>query len=432
MGESLFLFGFYRLLIVDCSLGDCLNRKTRLAVFSVILIAALVVSAFDAAILLNNQYTLQVQKIFNDAKNQVEKIREVTVPSVTLHIITKQQAVDMWGHPSSQDLTNLLRQEKIYKGLFMMDENDSLVQTTADWTANWIAAAVGNKDVYIIKENFNPFDKGAESTLVHELTHIWQPQLETPTTYDEDKAHTALVEGDASFMADYYNNLTANVAQASVSMPFFFVDSPLLDAVHPISNTMWSLNYMPYDQGKTFVGALYDHGGFATINQAYQQGYTPSSTMQILQPDKYFANVTAQGIDAPALAQNSWTLVQSDRGQDHNTYGEYFIQAMLATWINKTTAQQAAAGWSGDNFTYYEHGNDYLFTWNIQWGNNPETTEFFNAFQNMMNATKASEDGSNIWLQNGHYLSIDWNQNTNSTLIAVSTVQNAIQQSYFS
>ena len=402
------------------------------------MIAALVVSAIDVAKLLTNlemdQYTLQAQKIFNDAKTQVEQIRDVTLPSdVALHVITKQQAVDMWGHPSgSQDLTNLYREEKIYKGLFLMAENESLVQTTADWTANWVAAAVGNKDVYVIKENFNPFDKNAESTFVHELTHIWQPQLETPNTYDEDKAHTALVEGDASFMADFYTNLTANVVQASVELPFYLVDNPLLDTVQPMSSTMWSLDYFPYDQGKAFVGTLYDHGGFATINQAYKQGYTPSSTMQILHSDAYFANQTQQPIDAPTLADNSWTLAQTDRGQDHNTYGEYFIQEMLVTWINQTTAQQATAGWAGDNFTYYEHGSNYLFTWNIQWDSGTDANQFYTAFHTMMNATGAAEDSSNNWLSNGHYLMIDLNQNANSILIAVSTVQADTQPSYFS
>ncbi len=430
LGESLFSVGLLSQLHYPLQVTR-LNTKTRIAIFSVILIAALVVSAFDAVKLLTNQYTLQAQKIFEDAKTQVEKIRGVTLPSVTLHIITKQQAVDKWGHPSgSQDLTNILRQEKIYKGLFMMQENDSLVQTTSDWTANWIAAAVGH-DVYLLKENFNPFDKNAEATLVHELTHIWQPSLETPTTYDEDKAHTALVEGDASFMADYYINLTAHVVQASVNMPFFLVDNPLLDAVHPISNTMWSLNYMPYDQGKSFVGALYDKGGFALINQAYQQGYTPSSTMQILHVDKYFANETVQTVPSPMPDQNSWTLTQTDRGQDHNTYGEYFIQTMLATWLNQSASQQAATGWAGDNFTYYEHGDDYLFTWNITWTSVNDASEFSYAFSSMMNQTSASPIAVGEWQTNGRTLTLTWNPTTASTFIACSTVESATLPSDF-
>jgi hypothetical protein len=382
----------------------------------------------------------QAQKIFDDARVKIEQLRNVALPSseITLHVITKQEAEDMWGKPSGQqDLTNLYRQEKIYKGLFMMAENDSLYQATTEWTANWAAATVGKHDIYVIRENFNPFDKTAEGTFIHELTHIWQPQLTEPTTYNEDKAHAALVEGDATFMSEYYLNMTkteTSASQASAAFPFYLIDNPLYDSVHPMSDALWSLNWFPYNQGEIFVDALYQQGGFEAMNQAYQAGYTPSTTSQILHPEEYFANTTAKQVSAPAPAEDNWTLVQTDRGQDHNTYGEYFIQAMLSTWLNESIAQKAAAGWAGDNFTYYERGtSDYLFTWNIQWNSNCDASEFYVTFHNMADAAGAQGDGSCHWSASGsRYEMIEWNQATNSTLIAVSNIQSATQESYFS
>jgi hypothetical protein len=382
-------------------------------------------------------YTAQAQKIFNQAKQEVEQIRNTTLPPTTLHVITKAEAVTMWGSPSgTQDLTNIYRQEKIYKGLFLMPENESLYQANQDWTANWGAATVGN-DIYVIKENFDPFKMpDAEATFVHELTHVWQPDLPWPTTYDEDKAHAALAEGDASYMGDVYMNLAkaqASITQASVdNVPIYLLGSPLLDNVHPMINTLWDLNYFPYDQGKAFVKTLYQRGGFPTVDQAYVPGYVPDTTEQILHPDKYFANVTARTVQAPTLAESNWTLAQTDRGQNHNTYGEYFIQVMLANWINQGEAQQAAAGWGGDNFTYYERGSDYLFTWNIKWDSSCDASEFYVAFNNMMNATSALKENCTDWYANGRYLSVSWNQNLNTTLIAVSTDKAAVLSSYFS
>lgn len=416
------------------------NRKITLtAVF--VIIAVLLVSTVVAMKILNPDvvdYTVQAQKIFDQAKGEVEQIRNVTFTNqITLHVITKQDAVDRWGKPSAPaDLTNIYRQEKIYKGLFLMPENDSLYQATSDWTANWGAATVGKNDIYVIKENFDPWDKNAEATFVHELTHVWQPQLPMPTTFDEDKAHTALVEGDASFMGDYYINKTktqSNAAMAEVdSVPIFLLGNPSINAVYPMANTLWELNFFPYDQGKTFVSALYQQAGFATINQAYKVGYVPDTTAQILHSEKYFANETAQPIQAATPTDNTWTLVQTDRGQNHNTYGEFFIQVMLSNWLPKTEAQNASAGWTGDNFTYFERGNDYLFTWNIKWDSNCDASNFYVTFHNMVNATGTVGDGSCNWFANGRYLTISWNQNTNSTLIAVSTVQNTTQQAYFS
>jgi hypothetical protein len=294
-----------------------------------------------------------------------------------------------------------------------------------------LTVTVPSKAIY---ENFDPYNKDAEATFVHELTHIWQPQLPNPTTFDEDKAHAALVEGDASFMGDYYINQTKTqpTAMAEVnSVPMFLLGTQSLDAVHPMAQTLWDLSYFPYDQGKTFVGALFQHGGFATINQAYKSGFVPNTTAQILYPDDYFANQTAQAVPAPTLADITWTLIQTDKGQDHNTYGEYFIQVMLGNWLSKTEAHNASSGWTGDNFTYYEKGNDYLFTWNVKWDNNCDASEFYVAFHDMVNATGATDQGSCYWSSNGRYVMINWDQNTNSTLIAVSTVQNATQASYF-
>ncbi len=405
-------------------------------IISVALIAVLSVSIFVGVTeIMPDAYTVQAQKIFQDAFSKVEQIRNVTITeSITLHVITRQEAVDMWGTPSgTTDLTNMYRQENIYKGLFMMPEEDSLYQAASDWTANWIAATVGKHDIYVIRENFDPFDDNAEATFIHELTHIWQPDLGTATTYDQDKAHISLVEGDASFMGECYTNLTSSQSTFRANVVGYLWSNPLLDDVHPMSDTLWSLSYFPYDGGKTFVEALYEEDGFETINQAYEQGYIPSSTTQILHPDLYFANQTVQTVAAPTLKENTWTLVQTDRGQNHNTYGEYFIQAMLATWLEETVAEQSASGWMGDNFTYYENsGDDFLYTWNIQWATKADARQFSVAFHSMVNDTGATQNSDDTWFANGRYLSITLDENQKTTLIACSTVQAATEATYFS
>ncbi len=409
-------------------------------VLVLIIISASFVGTISVARLLvtssTEDYTAQAQKIFDEAKTIVEQVKNTTLPQTTLHVITKQQAIDMWGHPSgNQDYTNIYRQEKIYKGLFLVAENDSLVQANQDWTANWGAATAGN-DIYVIKENFDPFNMPyAEATFVHELTHVWEPDLNYPLTFDQDKAHTALVEGDASFMGDYFLNLTktqSNPHPEIADVPVILLSNPRWDEIHPMPDTLWTLNFFPYDQGKIFIGALYDHGGFATINKAYKMGYVPETTEQVIHPDKYFANETAQSVGAPTLAESTWNLALTDRGQKYNTYGEEFVNVMLGKWLNKSAAQRGAEGWAGDNLTYYERGSDFLFTWNIKWDTTCDASQFYIAFNNMADSTGAVGDGSCQWSSYGRFLSIEWNQDMNTTLIACSTVQAAVQPSYFS
>ncbi|HTY75660.1 MAG TPA: hypothetical protein VMD05_08865 [Candidatus Nanoarchaeia archaeon] len=421
-----------------------MNVKRKIIIIAVILVSVLLLSAFSVDQLLNNvdmsDYSAQCQKIFNLARYQWQQIRNETLPDVTLHVITKQDAVNMWGKPSANaDLTYILRQETVYKGLFLMTENDSLYQANVDWTANWAAATVGKTDIYVIKENFNPFDKDAEGTFVHELTHVWQPELPAATTFDEDKAHSGLIEGDAVFMNNLWTNLTVE-AQASLSpmiasvdgVPEFLIGNQFLNQIHPIPQTVWDLDYFPYQYGPNFIGALYQTSGFASVNQAYQSGFIPVSSSQILHPAQYLANETPVRVSAPSLVDSSWTLTQEAQGQDHNTMGEFFIQEMLKNHVPQAEAQNASSGWRGDNFTYYERGNDFLFTWNIKWDSSSDASQFYVAFHDMAKAAGATDQNNNNWYANGRYLSISLDQSANSTLIACSTVQTATTASNLS
>jgi hypothetical protein len=407
-----------------------IGRKRIIAV-SVALAAALILSAYAATLLIPDAYTAQAQKIFNDARQKLELMRNITIPeNIALTVITKQQAQDLWGKPSTStpDLTNTYRQEKIYKGLFMMPQTETLVQTNSNWIANWVAVT-WNSQIYVVRENFNPFAGDAEGTFVHEFMHIWQSGLSSPTTYDEDKAHTCLIEGDASFMGDYYKNYTQT--HPDVYAVAYLLSVPWLDNVHPLPNTLIDLNYLPYEEGKTFVKTLYERGGFETVNHAYSEGYNPSSTAQILHPDLYFANFTAQQTTAPAFLQTGWALTQTDRNQDHNIYGEAFIGAMIERWTNQTYGQQAAAGWDGDCFTYYERGTDYLFTWNITWTTAQDASEFSQAFQTMMNQTGAAALSAGEWQANNTTLTLTQYPTAKSTLIACSTDRSATLPSNF-
>jgi hypothetical protein len=126
-----------------------------------------------------------------------------------------------------------------------------------------------------------------------------------------------------------------------------------------------------------------------------------------------------------------WTLAQTDRNQDHNTYGEAFIEAMIERWTNQTYGQQAAVGWDGDCFTYYERGTDYLFTWNITWTTAQDASEFSQAFQIMMSQTGAAAQSAGEWQANNTTLTFTQYPSANSTLIVCSSDRSATLPSNF-
>ncbi len=382
-------------------------------------------------------YEIQVLKIFEDAKVQFERTRKVSLPSdIKLFVYTKQQAIDRWSEElSGVGTSNVLRQEIIYKSLFLMDENDSFDGVIEEWISSWTAVSVGT-EIYVIYENFWPWDMpDAEAVLIHELTHVWQYSLPASTSHDVNMAYTALLEGDAAYMADYYkvqynSSFCSNYAADNLFvLPVF----PRLNTIHPsVSDTVTLLNLFPYVKGKTFVSAIIDNGGWDRLNQCYLPAYTPNTSAQILHPDKYFACETAIYVLTPAMpVDNVWTRVPNSYGYLTDTYGEYFIYVMLNRWLSDSQAQEAASGWVGDSFSYYETDCDFLFVWNITWNSIQGASVFTQAFIDMLHFAQANPQGATSWYTNGRYLTLIWDQNTKSTLILCSNNQAVIDSSFF-
>jgi hypothetical protein len=164
----------------------------------------------------------------------------------------------------------------------------------------------------------------------------------------------------------------------------------------------------------------YDDGGWNLVNEAYTN--PPSTTEQIMHPEKYFAQENAQSIELPTVTDD-WTLKKTDR------FGEYFIFVMLDNWLSEDDAEEAAAGWGGDIINYYEKDdNDFLFTWNIVWDSEDDANQFYLAFQDMMYNASAEKHDCSYWSAYGRYISIQWNEN--STLIISSANETLVQQQF--
>ena len=386
----------------------------------------LFVSVFSVRELLSNErpqgeeYKALAEQLLSDAREEFEDIRGVSVREVTLEVVNQSWVTENWGKAyADSEIEEIRIEEKIYKALFMISQDVSLYEARLEWTGMFHAAKWQGK-IYVVEENFDVTNEfKAKSTFVHELTHILQETYsipERPSTFDGDKALTSLKEGDATFMADIFKNhgvipVSYSVTPddgTSLSVPLVLLFG---DVVQPtLPDTIDDLNRFPYRYGVEFVKELYDLGGWNAVEKAYEN--PPNTTEQIMHPDKYFAQEDAQTVEAPSIT-GEWNLTKNDR------FGEYFIQVMLDNWISTDEAEQAAEGWGGDNLTYYERDDDFLFTWNIAWDSRDDAFEFYLAFQNMMYETSAEKHNCSYWFADGRYISIQWNEN--STLITSST-----------
>ncbi len=366
------------------------------------------------------EYSAEVHRLLNQAVQKIEQTRNVTVPSIGLQVVTKDWAIQTWGvSTANADVAGITRQENIYKSLLMIPQNASLFQATVDW-AGYFMAVVQSGTIYIVQENYNITNTiDAEATLVHELTHIMQNFYNIPRhdySFDGYKAHAALTEGDATFTASFIKNQTLIANKPNITPSFSaqinaFIDDSKIPAFYlSIPDSVSKLNYFPYDYGEKFIQALFDNGGWETVNQAYKN--PPNSTEQILHPEKYFATELSVAIAEVAPLEGNWTKTWSTQ------YGEFFIQNMLSTNLNHSDAEKAAAGWGADKLVYHTNSqNQYLITWNIKWDTFNDAGEFFLAFNNYMKNAGAQETQFCQWQTNQIYQKIVWNQNDGSTLI---------------
>ena len=357
------------------------------------------------------EYKALAVQLLSDARKEFENIRGASVKEVILEVVNQSWVNENWG-VAYIDPEEIRIEENIYKALFMISQGVNLTEVQLEWTGMFRAAKWNNK-IYVVEENFDVTNEfKATSTLVHELTHIMQENysLPTRTTFDGLKALTSLKEGDATLMADTFKNDGVVPPSAEVQMPN---TSSLPESIN-------KLNRFVYRYGVEFVKALYNNNSsWEVVNETYAN--PPTRTEQIMHPEKYFNQEDAHTVEAPSIGDD-WNLKKTDR------LGEYFIFVMLDNWLSEAKAELAAEDWGGDIINYYEKDADFLFTWTTAWDSNEDASEFYAAFQDMMDKTSAEKQTDGYWFAYERYISLQMNET--STLIISSANETIVQQPF--
>ena len=136
-----------------------LEKKNTIFVLS--LIGILLVSIFSVSELLSNlrsqgeEYTALAEQLLNEAHEEFEKIRGVSLRQVDLVVVNKEWVIENWGKGyADPEIADILREEKIYKALFMISQNVSLYDARLEWTGLYHIAKWKGK-IYVVEENFD-------------------------------------------------------------------------------------------------------------------------------------------------------------------------------------------------------------------------------------------------------------------------------------
>jgi hypothetical protein len=217
----------------------------------------------------------------------------------------------------------------------------------------------------------------ATATIAHEFVHALQDQYydinaiaaRIEDDWDATRAFQDVLEGDALYFEEQYLGYSL---RSTYRVPVCFtIPQPARSVPFIIERELdtW------YEDGLCFVRAVLPQlpGGIASVWE-----HLPSTTEQVLHPEKYIAGegakpVTLQPIDA-ALGEG-WTKLAQ-----HN-FGEFTLQNLLVAGLasNRPLVQRAAAGWGGDAWSLYVQDDARLMQSTIVWDSEAEAREFWDA-----------------------------------------------------
>ena len=149
-------------------------------------------------------------------------------------------------------------------------------------------------------------------------------------THGDDycQARQALIEGDAALTTDRW--LEQSAAKPNTDA------LPQYQALPPAANDPAAPPFIVADvafrneYGRKFIEALYQRGGWATVNKAYED--LPVSTEQIMHPDQYLAGekpIEVAAVPVPKAFGSDWQIIADE------TLGEWRTYQLLADDVDE-------------------------------------------------------------------------------------------------
>ncbi len=224
--------------------------------------------------------------------------------------------------------------------------------------------------------------------LAHELTHALQDQhfglkslpLEIKNNDDRAAAASALVEGEATLVMSEFmlKNMSRQMLKDSVVSSF----TQNMKQLETAPRFLREMLVFPYLRGQEFCAVLFAQGNYEAVSKAYT--HPPSSSAQILHPQKFLAHEEPVAIEWPDVK------VKGESPIADNCVGEMGVRILFAEWLDAPTAERAAAGWRGDRYLYFATGQ--ALVWKTAWANAQEAAEFFDAEKKLLEKRHALKD----------------------------------------
>lgn len=230
--------------------------------------------------------------------------------------------------------------------------------------------------------------------IAHELVHALQDQHFNLRRFenwpkgdsDAELAAHALVEGEATLVMIEYDfeqqglkldmnkiaSLTDNMIEQDADS-----DSKAYPVLANAPKVLKENLQFPYLYGAGFVGAVLKNRSWKAMDTSYAS--LPSSTEQIMHPERFLVRNDPVKIEVPDLAG---ALGPGWKKADADVNGEFGYLVALSEFISKRTARDAARGWGGDRYALYESKTtgELVLAQYTTWDTENDAREFFDAY----------------------------------------------------
>lgn len=303
---------------------------------------------------------------------------------------------------------------KTLKKLGMVAKDFQLRDFTISLLTEQVAGFYDPKTQFFYLASWIPITE-QKTVIAHELTHALQDQHFNLRRFDKwpkddsdaELAAHALAEGEATIVMFLYDFTQLGFKIDVTQLP------PLADSMQAMNSAndkqfpvlakapsiiREGLQF-PYFYGAGFVQEMLKHGSWERLDKTWQT--LPTSSEQIMHPEKYLAGDRPMKID---LASFAAVLGQGWKQLETDVNGEFGYQMILNEYINKDTAQVAAAGWGGDKYATYEDSKtgDLLVAQFTTWDRLQDSEEFFKAYaertENRFKVKSAADTPANLRL----------------------------------
>lgn len=349
-------------------------------------------------LLLTAQPSTTTDPVFGQIDSIVQSLSEITGLSERHPVPYGRMNKKQLRHFLNKRIKKTLKPEEIYadelalKMFGFVPPDFDLRKSTIDLLTEQAAAFYDydEKKLFLLE---NSSTVSETVTLAHELAHALADQHfhlanfmdDTPSNDDENLAHSAVVEGEASWLMVAYelkqagrnpiptaDALSAVVDSSSASLAEF----PVLKGA-PLYIRQSLL--FPYTEGTKFFDAVYKRLG----RQAFMAVFTdaPTDSAQIIHPDRYFAH---EQLTHPVLPQTASLKTGEEITQ--GGVGEFDHTMLLRQFAGEDRASALAPHVRGGQFRIVAVGKERkpILQYSSEWDSPESAAAFFKLYPKIL------------------------------------------------